>query len=216
MTTYDKIATTYDRFYSKSEHEKEDRKVIDSLISWLLPPTTSMLDLGCGTGAALDIIRNVGFVIEDYVGVDSSKLMLSEFQKKDMNLPYSVLIEASFDDDDLIDRIRTGGPNRRSHYDLVTAFYCIQYSSDPISTLVGVGELMHDLSALVTITYSNSFVSTDDYIVRDHIDHQKYHSWEEIFESEKFNSTFEVTARVKYGVSDDGSHKFDLTHSRRR
>lgn len=75
--TYDKIAGDYDRMYEREICYKENDAVRDSLIKHGFS-LQSVLDIGCGTGLLLDIMK----VGDGYIGIDISQGMLDAFEEK--------------------------------------------------------------------------------------------------------------------------------------
>ena len=72
---YDREAWDYDGFYRSPRCRAEDRELIARLFAFLRQSdTTRVLDVGCGTGALLNLIP---FPIDRYVGVDVSANMLN-------------------------------------------------------------------------------------------------------------------------------------------
>jgi SAM-dependent methyltransferase len=96
---YSRVAAGYDEHYRDAISEAENKLVFDLLRQAL--PAGRLIDLGCGTGLALD---HLGIAPSDYVGVDISEGMLKvgrakhpeyEFVQADMtSLPFG---DCSFD-----------------------------------------------------------------------------------------------------------------------
>lgn len=78
-TTYDRLAPRYDARYSSEQHHAENAWVRDLAVSALGPPSSLTLDLGAGTGLALDI---GAAQVSAYVAVDPSVSMLVELTRK--------------------------------------------------------------------------------------------------------------------------------------
>lgn len=74
--TYDNLASHYDARYQTPEAHKQDKVIFE-----LLQPYSflSILDLGCGTGLAVDYLRPEPHL---YFGCDLSQNMISQFNKK--------------------------------------------------------------------------------------------------------------------------------------
>jgi hypothetical protein len=76
-SVYDGIATEYDRIWSPSDGD--ERSALLDVVSSLRLDNPTTLDIGCGTGAVLDL----GITSpEKYVGVDPSRAMLNELVMK--------------------------------------------------------------------------------------------------------------------------------------
>jgi len=74
---YDAVAENYDNFYSDDECQKENQ-FIKSLIEGYIP-LGKTLDIGCGTGLFLDLIKVDPL---KYLGIDPSKKMLDVARRK--------------------------------------------------------------------------------------------------------------------------------------
>jgi SAM-dependent methyltransferase len=75
---YDELAEVYDSRYFTPTPLFEN-EVVRHLLSLIAPPQPRLLDIGCGTGLALDLKLTS---IENYVGVDPSRGMLSKLREK--------------------------------------------------------------------------------------------------------------------------------------
>jgi len=74
-TAYDEIATTYDNLFWKKPFQDENRALFR-----YIKPRGRILDIGCGTGLAVEWIKNLS--PSDYMGIDPSKDMLQTFAWK--------------------------------------------------------------------------------------------------------------------------------------
>lgn len=75
---YDELAEEYDsRYYTPTP--LFENEVVCHLLSLVAPPNPRLLDIGCGTGLALEIGLTS---VDNYVGVDPSKGMLSKLEEK--------------------------------------------------------------------------------------------------------------------------------------
>lgn len=215
---YDSVAETYDEFYGTAVHLLEDSVVVEEMRHGLPLEVPSVLDIGCGTGAFLDLLHQSGKSIEDYVGVDLSVEMLQKFNH---DFPCkSDTILSSFDAPDLVDRIKALADSyeMKDKFDLVAGMYSIQYSEDPVGILCGLTEVMEENAYLITTTYTPEFLNCPDYIIKDSpgLSDRTILSWSQIYESIKFGEEFTILSKQMVGDCGDGSHKFDLTISRRR
>lgn len=84
---YDAIAPEYDASYISPEYLREDRITRD-MARRAMGPARKVLDLGCGTGKALEFLGSG----REYVGVDISAAMLSLARK---NYPKETFVQAS-------------------------------------------------------------------------------------------------------------------------
>lgn len=75
---YDELAEVYDaRYYTPGP--LFENEVVRHLLSLIAPPKPRLLDVGCGTGLALDLELTT---VENFVGIDPSHGMLSKLQEK--------------------------------------------------------------------------------------------------------------------------------------
>jgi ubiquinone/menaquinone biosynthesis C-methylase UbiE len=70
---YDQVSTTYDQIFDTEEAHAENEAAIDAVDF----EGGSMLDVGCGTGLALDYLW-----VPDYLGIDPSAGMLAQLQRR--------------------------------------------------------------------------------------------------------------------------------------
>lgn len=71
--SYDAVADTYDEIYADDNYQREN----DMVFNHVPVEVSSLLDIGCGTGLALDYIAP-----QRYVGIDPSQRMLSRLTGK--------------------------------------------------------------------------------------------------------------------------------------
>lgn len=173
--SHDTVAPNYDAFFSTAKDRVEDAFLSDEIGlrvcpivmrlgardpgPFVVPPVgLNVLDVGCGTGAVLDLLARNGIPVEEYVGIDSSLPMLEVCLEKILDhvespsgcfsingrnrrdeTPYR-LIHGSFDDAHSWDRASTetetpeGGHIGRYH--LVTAIYSPSYSREIASFML--------------------------------------------------------------------------------
>jgi SAM-dependent methyltransferase len=82
---YDEIASEYDSYYSHGRYVREDR-IVAATLARLVEPGDRVLDLGCGTGKALELLP----IHSSYVGIDVSAGMLAEARLKFPNGEFHV------------------------------------------------------------------------------------------------------------------------------
>lgn len=70
---YGRFAKYYDRLYSKKKDYVHEAGFIDSLIRKYNPKAKSILDVACGTGIHMSLLRKKGYTV---AGVDASNEML--------------------------------------------------------------------------------------------------------------------------------------------
>lgn len=75
---YDELAEEYDSWYHTPTPLFEN-EVVRHLLSLIAPPQPRLLDVGCGTGLALELGLTS---VENFVGVDPSRGMLSKLREK--------------------------------------------------------------------------------------------------------------------------------------
>ena len=78
MVDYDKVSN-YDGKYITEDCLKENQAIFDALNEYIRP-TDRVLDLGCGTGFALDICDKINK--EKYIGADISPNMIARAREK--------------------------------------------------------------------------------------------------------------------------------------
>jgi SAM-dependent methyltransferase len=93
----------------------------DQALVRYLAPNGQVLDLGCGTGAALDRLLALRLPFGSYTGVDISPDMLARAQKKFGDLP-----NVHFEQGDLIREPLPNGP-----FDLILSTWVLHLLSDP-------------------------------------------------------------------------------------
>lgn len=75
---YDELAEVYDsRYYNPTA--LSENETVRHLFSLIAPPQPRLLDIGCGTGLALEIGLTP---VENFIGVAPSRGMLSKLQEK--------------------------------------------------------------------------------------------------------------------------------------
>jgi len=82
---YDSLAEVYDSSFTSKTARAEDDIIYSQLRSYFT--RSSILDLGCGTGALLD---NLDVDSKDYVGVDISENMIEKARLKHPNCTFHV------------------------------------------------------------------------------------------------------------------------------
>ena len=75
VNQYDAIAESYDSLFKDEVSIEENNKIA----SMLFDVPGIILDVGCGTGLLLDILK---VPLDEYFGIDSSNEMLEIFRKK--------------------------------------------------------------------------------------------------------------------------------------
>lgn len=123
---YDSVADRYDSFYAGELERAQDRAVLNFLITRGLIKG-DVLDVGCGTGALLDIAaRDFSFSTTglEYVGVDPSASMLRVARRK---RPSADWRQGSFE---LLSQI-FGSPGRK--FDSVVSLYGSFCYAEPLA-----------------------------------------------------------------------------------
>lgn len=80
MSLYDELSESYDSRY-KSDMSQRENEAVKSILDWFITPTSTVLDVGCGTGFALDINRKID-AKDRYLGLDISDKMLDKARRK--------------------------------------------------------------------------------------------------------------------------------------
>lgn len=92
---YDRLAPRYDHRYSNEECLKENEEVF-SQIKPHIQSSWTVLDIGCGTGLALEYLQ---ILPDRYLGIDPSQGMRNEFVRK---YPKHSFLQATLEDADLL------------------------------------------------------------------------------------------------------------------
>ena len=74
---YNNLAEEYDAKYKSVQSQRENKAIYEILKDLVNPENDRVLDLGCGTGLAVDLID-----IKKYIGLDKSKNMIEIFKGK--------------------------------------------------------------------------------------------------------------------------------------
>lgn len=119
---YDEIASRYDDLFNDEKSIAENAEVGE-----MLPPLIgSILDIGCGTGLLTEIVE-----IEpmDYLGVDPSRGMLEQFERKHpeykgrlINEPFNCKSLVCDNFDNIVSLF--GSPSYLSHFDILAISKC--------------------------------------------------------------------------------------------
>lgn len=75
---YDRIAGEYDDHYTDPKDILENN-VIQAMLSRIITPESTVLDIGCGTGLVLDLVE---IDPANYIGIDPSQAMLHKLSEK--------------------------------------------------------------------------------------------------------------------------------------
>lgn len=76
---YGRFAKYYDKIYSKKKDYVQEAGFIDSLIRKYNPGAKSILDVACGTGIHMSLLRKMGYTV---AGTDASNEMLNLARKR--------------------------------------------------------------------------------------------------------------------------------------
>jgi ubiquinone/menaquinone biosynthesis C-methylase UbiE len=114
---YNRTAHIYDLRYQEEQRSKY--KIILNGLN--LDPTSSIMDIGCGTGLLLSELRGV----KEIVGLDISREMLQRAKRSASSIDNTHLLLADADH----------APLRSNHFDLVFAITLLQNMPSPPSTL---------------------------------------------------------------------------------
>lgn len=165
-TSYDDVAAGYDDHYATRRDKAEDRWVerkLGELLDRYVVGHTRMLDLGCGSGKASELAYGCGRVLGQYDGMDPSRAMLDRCYAQAIHrtLGSVQLHEGSFDDDEVWEPV-----GLRSPFNLITAFWSLQYSRDYMRVMRIAESMLTASYAFMFITYTPRYLYDDDYIVK--------------------------------------------------
>lgn len=90
-SVYDRLAPVYDARYSTEECLEENEEVF-AMVKELTTPISTIFDIGCGTGIALDYLHTPSVC---YLGIDPSQGMKNEFIRKH---PMFEFVQTTFED----------------------------------------------------------------------------------------------------------------------
>ena len=111
ISDYDRVASEYDSHYVTPENLQEDRELAE-MIGKIVAEGSTVLDIGCGTGLALDLVP---VARKNYLGLDPSPKMLEVTRRK---YPEHKTITSDYDSIVF------------SHVDVSLALFSGQYISD--------------------------------------------------------------------------------------
>lgn len=142
---YDELATVYDHATVSGAWTPND--VLARELALSNPPATG-LDLGCGTGHTLDVLRT-RWPSAAYTGVDASEAMLSRARDKHPDVTFS--------QDDIAGFVSTA--TRR--FDLVTAIGCFEFVLDLPEIIRSIAERLVNSGGLLAFTYEPLIVGLE-------------------------------------------------------
>ncbi len=124
---YDRISPLWVRSY-RHAYQRWDQALIR-----YLPRDGRVLDLGCGTGANLEILRRLRLPYSSYVGVDQSAAMLSQAREKFGHHP-----SASFLQLNLLEEPLPTGP-----FELIVSTWVLEHLPRPGLILMRANEALN-------------------------------------------------------------------------
>lgn len=168
MGSYDALASEYDNLYSNVSCTREN-SLVRAMLAGLIPPGSSVVDIGCGTGLLLDLMKGH---IAGYVGVDPSAGMLSVLARK---YPDAKVVNSTYEaysqDDTHYSVSLFGSPsyvspeifaiNCKNNYFLM--FYRDGY--EPISHLKGVDSPTYPLAQSIANLPGASCIPFAQYVI---------------------------------------------------
>lgn len=117
---------------------------LHSLFRRYISPESTILDLGCGTGANLGRLRRLGVPFGHYAGVDFSPTMLALAQKKFGDSP-----RVTFSEGDATALEDTG-----ARYDVIVATWLLDHLSEPAAFVNDVQRFLATDGHLLLLFYS--------------------------------------------------------------
>lgn len=98
---------------------------LDKALSSYVQPSASILDLGCGTGANLERLINLGLPFGSYTGVDLSKDMLAVANEKFGRMPNARCYQLDLMTD----------PLPEGNFDLIVSTWVFEHIPDPLKVV---------------------------------------------------------------------------------
>jgi SAM-dependent methyltransferase len=90
---------------------------VSALLNRIFPKAGSLLDIGCGYGHFVELMRDYGWTV---CGIDPSSRTLNSAKKKGLPVIETTIDDASFP---------------RNSFDAITAFYVLEHLTDPLAAL---------------------------------------------------------------------------------
>jgi SAM-dependent methyltransferase len=90
---------------------------VSALLNRIFPKAGSLLDIGCGYGHFVELMRDYGWTV---CGIDPSSRILNSAKKKGLPVIETTIDDASFP---------------RNSFDAITAFYVLEHLTDPLAAL---------------------------------------------------------------------------------
>jgi SAM-dependent methyltransferase len=103
--------------YTWARLMEKNFKEVSALLNRIIPKTGKVLDIGCGYGHFMEIMRDYRWPV---CGIDPSSKVLSGARKKGLNVIETTINNASFP---------------CNSFDAITAFYVLEHLSDPLTAL---------------------------------------------------------------------------------
>ena len=134
-----KLMTTLRRFIFTAKHpeESEQYRSLKKLLSFLYNKTAyrsipyyrgggQVLDIGCGTGAYLALMKRLGFVVQ---GVEPDKGAALYAQRSGFKVIHGTFEKASYPE---------------NYFDIITMWHVLEHFNNPVAVLKKIGKILKD------------------------------------------------------------------------
>ena len=148
LMNYDKIAKNYDERYKSDMSERENEAVgviLDAMLYRHNRLTPSVIDVGCGTGFAIDIATHIS--PKSYLGVDISGGMIEQAKKKH---PEYEFVQSNICDLSTIEN---------DSYWFALSLFSIPYIG--VDSVQRVYDLLHYGGCYITVIYNKPYKNRD-------------------------------------------------------
>ena len=146
---YDDLSETYDSRY-KSEMSIKENEAIKILISKFIYPTSRVIDVGCGTGFALDI--NKSMKNYNYFGIDVSSKMILKAKEK---YPNYAFVKYDINRDPLF-TVRD--------FDIALSLFSVPYIG--IGSIKNIKNVLKDGGVYIVVYYNKPYLNHDSVYYR--------------------------------------------------
>lgn len=142
---YDKLSDTYDTRYV-SDMSIRENIAVKKILSMFVYPYAKILDVGCGTGFALDMMKN-RVKPENYIGIDISRKMLSKAGAKHQGYIFS-----NFD-------ISKNEFFIKERFDIALSLFSIPYIG--IDSIKNIKKTLKNGGVYIVVYYNKPYLNPD-------------------------------------------------------